>query len=317
MVNVSRFRSLAMGALALVLMGGSAVADENWTVDFEEAKAVAAKEGKSILMEFTGSDWCPPCISFHKNVLSKEIFLTEAPKNYVLLKLDNPRDKSKQTPEEIAQYQELSKKYKVSGVPTVILADEQGRPYAKMVGYGGTTAEQYVAQLSEKAGVLAQRNEVLAKAEQADGIEKAKLLDQVVGLVGTELALSLYPDTVKEIIALDAEDQAGLKGKYSDLLNAEEVKGKLEEIVRGARGNPEEAIAKIDQLITDSGAAGASLQQILFMKANLVYRNDRDAAKQLLVEAYKAAPESDQAKQISQVLQRVFSLDPEKLQDEQ
>jgi len=33
-----------------------------WTRNLEEAQAKAKKEGKSILMEFTGSDWCPPCV---------------------------------------------------------------------------------------------------------------------------------------------------------------------------------------------------------------------------------------------------------------
>ena len=34
-----------------------------WLVDFAKAKAQCAKEGKPILMEFTGSDWCPPCMA--------------------------------------------------------------------------------------------------------------------------------------------------------------------------------------------------------------------------------------------------------------
>ena len=74
---------------------------DGWLVDFEKAKAQAAKEGKSLLMEFTGSDWCPPCKSLAEKVLTKEVFKKEVPKDFVLLKLDNPRDKSKQTPEEI------------------------------------------------------------------------------------------------------------------------------------------------------------------------------------------------------------------------
>ncbi|MDE2657762.1 MAG: thioredoxin family protein, partial [Verrucomicrobiota bacterium] len=96
----------------------AAQADEGWIVDFEKAKAQAAKEGKSILMEFTGSDWCPPCKALTANVLSKDVFKTEMPKSFVLLKLDSPRDKSKQTPEEIEQYKVLSAKYGIQGVPT-------------------------------------------------------------------------------------------------------------------------------------------------------------------------------------------------------
>ena len=50
---------VAMAAFSLIL-AGSFFADEGWLVDFEKAKVQAVKEGKPILMEFTGSDWCPP-----------------------------------------------------------------------------------------------------------------------------------------------------------------------------------------------------------------------------------------------------------------
>ena len=55
-------------------LAGSAFAEEGWLVSFEKAKQQAAKEGKPILMEFTGSDWCPPCKALHKNVLVKDDF---------------------------------------------------------------------------------------------------------------------------------------------------------------------------------------------------------------------------------------------------
>ena len=110
---------------------------KEWTVSFDEAKKMAAEQGKDIFMEFTGSDWCPPCKSLHANVLSQKVFLTEVPKSYILLKLDSPRDKSKQTDEEITQYEKTSAEYKVAGVPSIFLADAEGKPYVKMVGDGG------------------------------------------------------------------------------------------------------------------------------------------------------------------------------------
>lgn len=39
---------------------------KGWTTDFEAAKAQAKKEGKEILLDFTGSDWCPPARPFTK-----------------------------------------------------------------------------------------------------------------------------------------------------------------------------------------------------------------------------------------------------------
>ena len=144
--------------LILLTIGGlslTAAADEGWLVDFAKAKAQSAKEGKPILMEFTGSDWCPPCKALHKNVLTSAIFKEQMPKKFILLKLDNPRDKSKQTPAEIAQYKKLSKEYKVRGVPSIIVADAKGNEQHRQVGYSSKqTAQQWVAKImaAVKAG---------------------------------------------------------------------------------------------------------------------------------------------------------------------
>ena len=70
---------LGVGTAAILSLTVAAQAAEGWVVDFEKAQAQAAKEGKSILMEFTGSDWCPPCKALQKNVLSKDVFKTEMP----------------------------------------------------------------------------------------------------------------------------------------------------------------------------------------------------------------------------------------------
>ena len=84
---------VALSAIIFTL-AGNASAEEGWLVSFEKAKELAAKEGKPILMEFTGSDWCPPCKALHKNVLGTDVFKAEIKKDFILLVLDNPRDKS-------------------------------------------------------------------------------------------------------------------------------------------------------------------------------------------------------------------------------
>jgi len=96
-----------------------------------------------------------PCKALHKNVLTSDIFKQQIPKKFVRLKLDNPRDKSKQTSEEIAQYKKLSKEYTVRGVTTIIVADAKGKEQHRQVGYSSRqTAQQWVTKLmaAVKAG---------------------------------------------------------------------------------------------------------------------------------------------------------------------
>jgi len=286
-----------------IILAGSSVADEGWLVDFEKAKAQAAKEGKSILMEFTGSDWCPPCKALHKNVLIKDVFKKEMPKHFVLLKLDNPRDKSKQTPKEIEQYKELSKEYKVTGVPAIFLADAQGKPFFKKSGYSNQPADAWVKDMVAKTDIP----KVLDEANAAKGIKRANLLDAALGLMGSDAAAQ-RKDDITEIIKLDADNKAGLKAKYEGILAAGEIKDSLQAVMRGNRGaKPEELIAKIDELIKEKNPKGEGLQEVLFAKSSLYFRSDKKKeAEKLLREAKKIAPESTIGKRIDDILSRFF-----------
>jgi thioredoxin-related protein len=285
--------------LLLSLSARYVAAEEGWLVSLEKAKEQAAKEGKDILMEFTGSDWCPPCKALHSKVLVTDVFMTEVPKQFVLLKLDNPRDKSHQTEEEQAQYKELSAKFAVRGVPTVMLADAQGRPYTQKVGYGGTPAEDYVKELSDSSKIRAERDELLAKADKAEGAEKAKLLDQAISAIGTDLAFVAYKDLVDQVVELDADNQLGLKNKYG-------LTSALAELKNSRSVNPEEMLAKVDALISEYSPQGEQLQELMLMKGSLQYRTDKDAAKATLEAALKVAPDTKTGKQIEQILERVF-----------
>ena len=297
---------MAVGTAAILSLPTAAKADEGWVVDFEKAKAQAAKEGKSILMEFTGSDWCPPCKALHKNVLVKDVFKTEMPKSFVLLKLDSPRDKSKQTPEEIEQYKVLSAKYGVKGVPTIFLADAKGRPYYETVGYSGDPADKYVANLKEQLGTLAKRDAAFAKAEKADGTEKAKLLAEGLSLVNDEMALKTYGDVVSQIIELDADNDAGLKAKFEGLKNSVGFKAELEATMRSSRGKPEDTLAAIDKLIAEKKPSGVALQEAVFYKGTIHFQTDKAKAKEFLLEAQKLAPKSETGKRIDGILERFF-----------
>ena len=295
---------MALAVMISTLFVSTAVAEEGWLVDFEKAKAQAAKEGKPILMEFTGSDWCPPCKALHKNVLVKDIFKEEMPKHYILLKLDNPKDKSKQTDAEKAQYKELAREYKVTGVPSVFLADAEGKPFFKNSGYSGQSADEWVEQMVGKSRIP----KALAKAKKAKGIERAKLLDTALTLMGSKFANESHGEKIDEIIKLDAKNKAGLKVKYEGARKAVAFKDSLTQIMSDNRGAKTEVlIAKVDALVKMEKATGESLQQALFMQSSIMFQaKKKDEAEKLLIKAQKAAPKSDTAKRIDGILKQYF-----------
>lgn len=126
------------------------LADEGelWIQDFEQAKKLASAQGKDILIDFTGSDWCGWCIKLDEEVFAKQAFIDVIPKKFVLLKLDFPRDQSLVTPEIKAQNAKLQKEFGVKGYPTIFLTDATGKQYAQ-TGYQAGGPEKYIEHLDE------------------------------------------------------------------------------------------------------------------------------------------------------------------------
>lgn len=123
-------------------------AEQAWLTDFSKAQAQAKAEHKLILMDFNGSDWCPPCKALKKNVFSSPEFLEYAKKNLVLVDVDFPRQK-KLSPEQTEANEALSKKFAVEGFPTVVILDSTGKELKKDVGYDDQTAKDYIADLEK------------------------------------------------------------------------------------------------------------------------------------------------------------------------
>lgn len=101
-----------------------------------------------VLMDFNGSDWCPPCKALRKNVLSSQEFTDFAKKNLVLVDVDFPRHK--QLPEEQKKANDaLSQKFNIEGFPTVIVLSSEGKQLSKKVGYDGQNAKDFIAELEK------------------------------------------------------------------------------------------------------------------------------------------------------------------------
>lgn len=116
-----------------------------WTEDYAAALAQAKQDGKYILMDFTGSDWCGWCKRLKAEVFSKPSFLDFAKENLVCLTIDFPRGKA-QSEELQAQNSALQEKFGVAGYPTIILLDPQGN-FAGQTGYMPGGPARYVENL--------------------------------------------------------------------------------------------------------------------------------------------------------------------------
>ncbi|TAE78116.1 MAG: DUF255 domain-containing protein [Verrucomicrobia bacterium] len=138
---------LAAFTLGTAAMVSSAFAKEleGWSTDLEQAFAQAKKEKKSVLVEFTGSDWCPPCIAMRKNVFSQKDFVQAASKKFVLVELDFPEGDEKLK----AKNEPYAEKYKIEGFPTVILFDAEGKEFSRFFASEYPKTDLFLKHLDE------------------------------------------------------------------------------------------------------------------------------------------------------------------------
>ena len=62
-----------------------------WTNDLEKAKILANSEHKMILLNFSGSDWCIPCIKMKKDIFENQTFKEGLAQKLILMNADFPR----------------------------------------------------------------------------------------------------------------------------------------------------------------------------------------------------------------------------------
>ena len=120
-----------------------------WSGDFNAAQKQAVQERKLIIINFSGSDWCGPCIRLRKEILESSTFESYAAEHLVLVRADFPRQKKNQlSKEQVKLNEELADKYNPDGkFPYTLVVDENGKVLKAWDGFPDETAEQFVAQI--------------------------------------------------------------------------------------------------------------------------------------------------------------------------
>jgi len=116
-----------------------------WQPDFEAAKKTAKQKHQLILLNFSGSDWCIPCIRMRREIFDSDQFSKMADTSLVLINADFPRNKKHQLAENLKKQNEaLAEKYNPEGkFPFTLLLDANGNVIKVWDGLPAQTAEQF------------------------------------------------------------------------------------------------------------------------------------------------------------------------------
>lgn len=153
MQSISSLKRLTLTLVGgLVLTAISLGGTPGWLLSYDKAQEFAKKSGRPVLVNFTGSDWCGWCIKMKKDVLSKPEFIQYASSNLILLELDFPQ-KTPQTAELKAANEALKQRFKITGFPTFILVDPNGKVLGRQVGYLQGGVEAFTDKITSWKGV--------------------------------------------------------------------------------------------------------------------------------------------------------------------
>ncbi len=120
-----------------------------WINNLDTAKSKARSEKKLILLNFSGSDWCIPCIHLRQDVFDTDVFTKYASEHLVLVNADFPRKKNNQLSSEQQELNnELADKYNPDGsFPFTLLLDSDGNKIKIWDGYYKNGPEDFVREI--------------------------------------------------------------------------------------------------------------------------------------------------------------------------
>lgn len=128
----------------------SSVFAQEWLTKLDEAKSKATETNQNILLVFSGSDWCVPCMKLEKSIWNSEEFKTFSDDHFVLLRADFLKQKKNRLSEEQqAHNEQLAEKYNPNGFfPLVLVLNNEGEVLGQ-TGYKNVSPSEYIKQLVE------------------------------------------------------------------------------------------------------------------------------------------------------------------------
>jgi rhodanese-related sulfurtransferase/thioredoxin-related protein len=130
-----------------------------WLTDLPKALVQAKAEGKSVLLFFHGSDWCPPCVEMQHQVFASPEFVQYARHALVLVDVDFPQ-KTAQSEELKRNNLALKARFNLSpesseGFPTIVLLNDAGETVFQETGYAGGGLAEVLPKLQRHPGTAA------------------------------------------------------------------------------------------------------------------------------------------------------------------
>ncbi len=138
-------KQVTIWLLLLLSLSSAQLTAQSEFLPIEQVYEQAAEEDKLIMMVFSGSDWCKPCIALKEQILSSKAFTTQA-EQLIMLYLDFPYKKANQlSKEERTRNELLAEEYNADGqFPRLVFVDANEAVVSEISYTKSMTAESFV-----------------------------------------------------------------------------------------------------------------------------------------------------------------------------
>lgn len=137
--------------LTLLFLVGqlSLIYAQNWVLDFDSSLKTAQDSNKTIILVFSGSDWCAPCMRLEREIWETDTFQKYANDHYVMVRADFPRKKAnKLSKEQEEKNAHLAEMYNPNGYfPSVVIIDKNKKVLGQ-TGYRKLSPQKYIEHLN-------------------------------------------------------------------------------------------------------------------------------------------------------------------------
>lgn len=290
-------KTIALLTSALLLMPLASGADTP-KVQLDKACQQAASAKKDVLLIFSGSQWHQNSQDFEAKVLKAEKFVETVGKDFVQALIAIPPSRDEAHPELL----EFEKTYQFRSIPTIVLTDAKGRPYAYTVPANDEELGKFIARLSDLHKIRVERDQNLEAAQKASGKEKAELIVKALKSLPQESIATFYE---AELVMIEKADPKNETEYAGEIRKAQAIAKEQ------ARYNELYAARKYDEIIKTSQAEAAKLKgedaqrvKLYEVKALYAQRMYDEALKEVDV-LKKMAPDSELGKRSAQFASQI------------
>ena len=279
---------------AVLLASSLSLVAESIKERVAQAQKAAVAQKKDLLLVLSASKWQKKSQEFEEKIIKSETLENGIKDHFIQVLIPCPRQRS----EASKGLLELQQKYRFREMPSVVLIDAAGRPYA-YTGARDLEPAAYLKQLRDFYEQRVQRDRLFAEAAQAEGLERAKLLIEGLKKMPQEMVRDFYSPQLLSIVRADKKEETTYvkeiektetlrkeRERYGMLLR----RGAYPEVIK----NAQEAAAKLE-------GEDAQRLKLYEIQALAGLRKFEEAAK-AVEEMVAMAPDSDHAKLSKQYL---------------